>query len=82
MVFSGGVDSKIVQFRQITNKVNINHVFQFWFVIIPSSHNLVIGLDARESLQFPCSFESLLFDIAKGEEHILLHVTLKLKNLT
>ena len=25
MVFSGGVDSKIVQFREITNKVNAYH---------------------------------------------------------
>ena len=29
MVFSGGVDSKVVQFRQITNKVNIDRVFEF-----------------------------------------------------
>ena len=27
MVFSGGVDSKIVQFREITDKVNANHFY-------------------------------------------------------
>ena len=37
MVFSGGVDSKIVQFRQITNKVTAN-------VILPLFHHSVSSI--------------------------------------
>ena len=37
MVFSGGVDSKIVQFRQITNKVTAN-------VILPLFHYSVSSI--------------------------------------